>query len=58
MQQSAIVIPFEKPKDVEPKCSFCNIPKSKATHMFGGSNNKYICGNCVLKAKGRMDANN
>lgn len=52
---TAEVIPLTPPKAAEPKCSFCGTPKSKAKSLIGnGDGTKHICGECVAKAKQRL----
>lgn len=52
---SSNVIPMNAPKQQEPKCSFCGTPQSKATKFLSnGDGTKHICGECVIKAKQRL----
>jgi len=49
------VVPLDPPKQPEPKCSFCGTPKSKAKKFLSNSDDtKHICGECVVKAKQRL----
>jgi hypothetical protein len=49
------IIPFNKPKEPEPKCSFCGTPKSKAKSMISSSDGmRHICDRCIVKAKQRL----
>lgn len=53
---TAVVIPFDKPKEEDPKCSFCKTPKSKAKKMVSSADGmRHICGECIAKAKQRME---
>lgn len=48
-------IPFIKPKEYVPNCSFCEAPRTKAKHFFESGTGKYICQDCVVRAKQRLD---
>ena len=53
---TAVVIPFDKPKEEDPKCNFCKTPKSKAKKMVSSADGtRHICGVCIAKAKQRME---
>jgi hypothetical protein len=52
---TGVVIPFDKPKELEPKCSFCGTPKSKAKKMVSTTDGmRHICDKCIVKAKQRL----
>ncbi len=53
-QVSAIVAPMNKPKPQDRMCSFCGTPESKAK-KFVGAGSAHICGECIVKAKRRID---
>ena len=53
---TAEVIPMDPPKQAEPKCSFCGTPQSKAKRFISnGDGTRHICGDCVTKAKQRLE---
>ena len=41
----------------EDRCSWCNKPKSATSHMWNGSNGKFICASCVVRFKELMENN-
>ena len=45
------VIPLYPKPPPEPKCSFCNKPKSKVKALMSNGHDKYICNVCINKAK-------
>lgn len=49
------VIPFNKQKEPESKCSFCGTSKSKVRKLFTNNAGKFICDACVIKSKKLMD---
>jgi len=49
------VVPLNPPKQQEPKYSFCGTPQSQAKKFLSnGEGTKHICGECVTKAKQRL----
>lgn len=49
------IIPMNPPKQQEPRCSFCDAPKSKARIMVGNPNgSRYICDKCIAQAAKRL----
>lgn len=54
---SAEIIPFKEPKEVQPKCTFCNkeIPKGTMA-LVNHDKTKWMCRGCVLGAYIRMGA--
>lgn len=55
---TAQVIPFVTPPPIEPKCSFCQTPKSKCGKLIAGSTGATICDRCIKHAKERMNSGN
>ena len=55
----ALIIPFvatPKPAEPEPRCTFCNRPKSAVpTLIKSGLGDAAICGDCVKHAKTRLE---
>ena len=49
------IIPFIKPPKKIPRCSFCDKPEHEVHNLFGNSNDKFICNECVVHAKQRLD---
>ncbi len=35
----------------EPRCSFCNKPRSQVKHLIEGAPNVHICDECILWAR-------
>ena len=48
-------IPFIKPKEPIPNCSFCNITKTAAFKFFSSGMGQHICDQCVTHAKKRLE---
>lgn len=54
---TAQIIPFEKSK-VDPVCSFCKTPKSKAKQMIASSDGtKFVCNACITNLKNILKEN-
>lgn len=51
---TAEIIQFNTPAEPDPKCSFCQITKSKSKQMFSNKRGKYVCDKCVAKCKSLM----
>lgn len=49
------IVPFIKPKEPVPTCSFCNITKTAAFKFFSSGTGKHICDQCVTHAKQRLE---
>ena len=44
------VIPFDKPREIEPRCSFCDLPKSDVKKLISNAFDTYhVCDKCVAK---------
>lgn len=55
-KQQAAVIPFNRPAEPNPKCSFCGKHKSACAKFVSSSNNnRHICGDCIKHAKARAE---
>lgn len=55
-KQQAAVIPFNRPADPDPKCSFCRKPKSACARFISNHDEtRHICGDCIKHAKARME---
>lgn len=49
------VIPMNKPKETDPKCSFCGTTKSQSKKFISnGEGTKHICDKCIAQAKQRI----
>jgi len=50
------IIHFQKPKEIEPKCSFCKRSKSEVSSLFQSEiTSACICGDCVKHSKTRIE---
>ena len=49
------IVPFIKPKEPIPNCSFCNNSKSEALKFFSSGMGQHICDRCVKHAKQRLE---
>lgn len=50
------VIPFNEPKEADPKCNFCGTPKSQSKKFISsGDGMRHICDKCIAHAKKRLE---